>query len=196
MSKILQVHGKIVPHTTKDVDTDRIIPARFMKTVTFTGLGQHVFEDERQEMNGQHPFDQPHYQGASILLAGDNFGCGSSREHAPQALMDWGIKAIIAPSFAGIFAGNCRSNGVPCVLISQEELEKVKTVLEPQDHCSIDLLQKVLIVQKAGESKIFPISMPAADWDMLVTGKWDSLGTLLEANEAVDDTIKNIPYLL
>ena len=114
MQKIEQVTGRVVPLPLDDIDTDRIIPARYLRCVTFDGLGEHSFEDDRKQ-DPNHPFDDARFQGASILLAGSNFGCGSSREHAPQALIRWGIKALIAESFAEIFFGNCTANGVPCV---------------------------------------------------------------------------------
>ncbi|MFN9238126.1 MAG: 3-isopropylmalate dehydratase small subunit, partial [Planctomyces sp.] len=113
-SEIRSVSATAIPLLLDDIDTDRIIPARFLRCVTFDGLGEHAFEDDRRQ-DPHHPFDQPRFQKAGILLAGRNFGCGSSREHAPQSLMRWGIRAIIAESFAEIFFGNCNSLGIPAV---------------------------------------------------------------------------------
>lgn len=199
MSKINEVTGKVVPLPLDEVNTDRIIPARFMKTVTFIGLGEHVFADDREQKSGEHPFDLPKYQGSSILLSGVNFGCGSSREHAPQALMDWGIKAIIAQSFAGIFAGNCRANGIPCVTAKDWVYDTLLT-RSTQDlpiEVKIDI-EKMLIyilTTHSDEPAAFPCSMPSADRDMLIKGEWDSLSTLLESDQQIDQTIAKIPYL-
>jgi 3-isopropylmalate/(R)-2-methylmalate dehydratase small subunit len=129
MQQIEQVTGTGVPLLLDDIDTDRIIPARFLRCVTFDGLGEHAFEDDRRQ-DPQHPFDDPRYQGGSILVSGRNFGCGSSREHAPQALMRWGIEAVVAESFAEIFFGNCTSLGIPAVRASRGDLEKLSAWIE------------------------------------------------------------------
>src|SRR6478735_5127363 len=123
MQNITQVTGSGVPLLLDDIDTDRIIPARFLRCVTFDGLGDHAFEDDRSQ-DKSHPFDDAHYRKGSVLVAGRNFGCGSSREHAPQSLMRWGIKAIVAESFAEIFFGNCTANGIPCVGVSPDDAKK------------------------------------------------------------------------
>src|SRR3954468_23674620 len=138
--KIEQVAGRGLPLLLDDIDTDRIIPARYLRCVTFEGLGEHVFEDDRQQMPG-HPFDDPKFRGASVLIVGRNFGCGSSREHAPQALMRWGIKAIVAESYAEIFFGNCNSLGIPAVRASRENLEKLAAAVRanPATECVLDL---------------------------------------------------------
>jgi len=117
-----QITGRGIPVSGNDIDTDRIIPARFLKAVTFEGMGEHAFEDARKQ-NPEHPFNSPAYQGASVLVVGQNFGCGSSREHAPQALMRWGIRAIVGGSFGEIFFGNCVMLGIPCLVASQADLE-------------------------------------------------------------------------
>ena len=113
-----QIVGRGIPLPGNDIDTDRIIPARFLKAVTFASMGEHAFEDARKQ-NPEHPFNSPAYQGASVLVVGQNFGCGSSREHAPQALMRWGIHAIVGGSFGEIFFGNCTTNGIPCLAPSR-----------------------------------------------------------------------------
>ena len=121
---IKSVSGTGIPLMLDDIDTDRIIPARYLRCVTFDGLGDHAFEDDRQQ-DPRHPFNDSKFSGATVLVAGRNFGCGSSREHAPQSLMRWGIKAVIAESFAEIFFGNCCSLGVAAVTASRDELDKL-----------------------------------------------------------------------
>ena len=123
-NEIKSVTGTGIPLLLDDIDTDRIIPARFLRCVTFDGLGEHAFEDDRKQ-DPNHPFDKPQFQGAAVLIAGRNFGCGSSREHAPQSLMRWGIHAIIAESFAEIFFGNCGSLGIAAVRASREDLQQL-----------------------------------------------------------------------
>jgi 3-isopropylmalate/(R)-2-methylmalate dehydratase small subunit len=175
-----------------DIDTDRIIPARFLRCVTFDGLGEHAFEDDRlQDKN--HPFDKPQFQGAGILVAGRNFGCGSSREHAPQSLMRWGIKAIIAESFAEIFFGNCGSLGIPAVKASRADLEKLAAAIEGNPTLEITLDLQQLKVSAGNVS--FSVTMPDSARDALVTGQWDYLGRLLSAADQVAVHAKKVPYL-
>src|SRR5688572_16586674 len=128
MGKITQIDGRGIPLRGNDIDTDRIIPARFLVTVTFDGLDQHVFEDDRR--SAQHPFDDPRYQGASVLVVNSNFGCGSSREHAPQALQRWGIKAVLGESFAEIFFGNSAMIGMPCVTAAPTDVQAIMERVE------------------------------------------------------------------
>lgn len=175
-----------------DIDTDRIIPARFLRCVTFDGLGEHAFEDDRKQDPG-HPFNKPQFQGAGILAAGRNFGCGSSREHAPQSLMRWGIRAIIAESFAEIFFGNCGSLGIPALKAARADLEKLAAAIEknPKLEITVDLQQ---LKVAAGELS-FSVSMPDSARDALVTGQWDYLGRLLSAADQVTEHAKKIPYL-
>ena len=130
MTQIEQITGTGIPLVGNDIDTDRIIPARFLKCVTFDGLGEQVFADDRAALEGRHPFDQPQYQGATILVVNRNFGCGSSREHAPQAIARWGIKAVLGESFAEIFFGNCVAIGIPCLTATAEVVGQVQAALE------------------------------------------------------------------
>jgi 3-isopropylmalate/(R)-2-methylmalate dehydratase small subunit len=128
MTRISQIDGRALPIRGNDIDTDRIIPARFLVTVTFEGLEQHVFEDDRK--SSAHPFDDPRYAGAAVLIVNSNFGCGSSREHAPQALQRWGIKAVIGESFAEIFFGNSLMIGMPCVTAKAADIDALMDQVE------------------------------------------------------------------
>ena len=191
-SEIRSVTATAIPLLLDDIDTDRIIPARFLRCVTFDGLGEHAFEDDRRQ-DPHHPFDQARFQGAGILLAGRNFGCGSSREHAPQSLMRWGIRAIIAESFAEIFFGNCNSLGIPAVKSSRSDLEILAAAVEqtPTAHVTVDL---VSLTASVGNTTV-PVTLPESARDALVTGQWDYLGRLLSAADQVAQHASSIPYL-
>ena len=192
MQKIEQVTGTGVPLLIDDIDTDRIIPARFLRCVTFDGLGEHAFEDDRRQ-DPQHPFDDSRYKGGSILVSGRNFGCGSSREHAPQALMRWGIKAIVAESFAEIFFGNCTSLGIPAVRASRGDLEKLSAWIEhnPSQPLTVDLVGR----QVRFGSESAPLEMPESARQALVTGEFDFLGQLLAGESEIRRTASSLPYL-
>ena len=192
INEIRTVTARAIPLLLDDIDTDRIIPARFLRCVTFDGLGEHAFEDDRKQ-DSNHPFDKPQYQGAGILVAGRNFGCGSSREHAPQSLMRWGIKAIIAESFAEIFFGNCNSLGIPAVRASRADLSRLAAAIEANPGLSVTVDLTSLTV-KAGDIS-FSVTMPDSARDALVTGQWDYLGRLLSAADEVTAHAKKIPYL-
>ena len=192
MQQIQQVNGRAIPLPLDDIDTDRIIPARYLRCVTFEGLGEHAFEDDRKQ-DPKHPFDDVRFQGASILIAGRNFGCGSSREHAPQALIRWGIKALIAESFAEIFFGNCTSNGIPCVCVPTTAIQQLAAavVADPKVAVTVDI--ETLEV-RCGTLK-FPCTMPAGARSSLTTGQWDFLAQLVEAADEVRATAAKLPYL-
>lgn len=192
INEIRSVTARAIPLLLDDIDTDRIIPARFLRCVTFDGLGEHAFEDDRKQ-DANHPFDKPQFQGAGVLVAGRNFGCGSSREHAPQSLMRWGIKAIIAESFAEIFFGNCNSLGIPAVRASRTDLARLAAAVEanPAIEVTVDL---TTLTVKAGDVA-FSVAMPDSARDALVTGQWDYLGRLLSAADEVTAHAKKIPYL-
>lgn len=139
MSQVRTVSGRGISLMGNDIDTDRIIPARFLRCVTFDGLGAEVFADDRTQANGQHPFDQPQFQGAEILVVNANFGCGSSREHAPQAIAKWGIRAIVGESFAEIFFGNCVAMGIPCVTADAAIVKQLQEILTANPHTSVSV---------------------------------------------------------
>ena len=192
MAKIDQITGTGMPLLLDDIDTDRIIPARYLRCVTFEGIGEHAFEDDR-EQNPKHPFNDPRFANASILVAGRNFGCGSSREHAPQALMRWGIQAIVAESFAEIFFGNCTALGIPAVTAKRADLEKLAAAVgaDPSLTLTVDLLEMQV---HAGEEQ-YPIQMPASARKALTTGQYDFLAQLLEGEPQIRETAKSLPYL-
>lgn len=191
-NEIRKVTARGIPLLLDDIDTDRIIPARYLRCVTFEGLGEHAFEDDRRQ-DANHVFDQPQYRGAGVLLAGRNFGCGSSREHAPQSLMRWGIRAIVAESFAEIFFGNCNSLGIPAVRASREDLQRLAAVVEgtPETAVTVDL-EKLTV--SAGAVTV-SVALADSAREALVTGQWDYLGRLLAASDEVARHARTIPYL-
>ena len=193
MSQVKQVSGMGIPLRGNDIDTDRIIPARFLKCVTFDGLGEQVFADDRSALEGQHPFDQPQYQGASILVVNRNFGCGSSREHAPQAITRWGIQALIGESFAEIFFGNCVAIGVPCLTASPERINDIQKAVEadPTLPLTIDL---ATLAVKFGSSSA-SLSMPEGMRQAFMAGTWDACGQLVARAEAIRETAAQLPYV-
>lgn len=193
MSQIQQIAGRGIPVKGNDIDTDRIIPARFLRCVTFDGLGEQVFADDRQQTHGEHPFDQACYQGANILVVNANFGCGSSREHAPQAIARWGIQAIIGESFAEIFFGNCVAIGVPCVTVSPEDANALQAAIEasPTATMSVNLETMVAI---CGDRTV-SITMPEGARQSFMEGLWDSCGQLVDRAESVRETAVKLPYL-
>ncbi|ABX08212.1 3-isopropylmalate dehydratase small subunit [Prochlorococcus marinus] len=191
---ITLVKGKSIILKGNDIDTDRIIPARFLKCVSFDNLGENVFADDRKEKNGSHVFDIEENKGASILIVNKNFGCGSSREHAPQALMRWGIRAIIGNSFAEIFHGNCLSLGIPCVTLIENELSSLIESIENSKSkyfCSINLRKK--LIEFRNQSWKLKIEEGAAL--MLNSGNWDATSTLMSQKEKINLTKSTLPYL-
>ncbi|WP_460194453.1 3-isopropylmalate dehydratase small subunit [Thermosynechococcus sp. FA-CM-4201] len=191
MSKIERITGRGLPLRGNDIDTDRIIPARFLRCVTFDGLGEHVFADDRQ--SGQHPFDLPQYQGARILVVNANFGCGSSREHAPQAIARWGIQAIVGESFAEIFAGNCLAMGVPCLTAAPEQVQALQTLLEDQPATELTLDLQALTLT-AGD-QVIPLTMAESTRQMLLSGQWDACGQLLANRDKIHEVAARLPYV-
>ena len=193
MSEVKQISGKAIAVEGNDIDTDRIIPARFLRCVTFDGLGEYVFADDRAQTNGQHPFDQPQYQGAKILVVNNNFGCGSSREHAPQALSKWGIEAIVGQSFAEIFFGNCVAIGVPCVLASPEEVQQLQTLIKenPSANLTVDLSTMTV----TNDHLSVPVQMNEGSRQMFLNGTWDNCGQLISNAENIKVTASKLPYV-
>lgn len=186
-----QITGRVVPVRGDDIDTDRIIPARYLRTVTFEGLGEHAFEDDRS--GGGHPFDNPAYSGAAILVGNENFGCGSSREHAPQALMRWGLQAFVAQSFAEIFFGNCVSLGLPCLTVSAADADRLQSAIEADPSlevtCDIEA-QRITFGNDSIEAQV-----PAGPRKQFLDGSWDALGQLLDNPGDIDTAAARLPYI-
>lgn len=190
MKKIETIQGRAVPVSGNDIDTDRIIPARFLKEITFSRMGNYPFYDERYDSSGKptkdHPFNRDEYQGANILFANSNFGCGSSREHAPQSLVRWGIRAIVAESFAEIFAGNCIMLGTPVVTASAADIERLQrhAAEEPGEEYVLDIREGTI---SYGNTTV-EVSMPESRRSALLEGTWDSTSLLMSNAEAVKHT--------
>jgi 3-isopropylmalate/(R)-2-methylmalate dehydratase small subunit len=194
--KIQRIEGRALPLRGDDMDTDRIMPARFLKSITFEGLDAHVFEDDRLEAKRAarvHPFDEGKYQGASILVANRNFGAGSSREHAPQGLRRWGIRAIVAESFAEIFFGNSLMIGLACVTASAKDVATLMSLVEANANAMLAVDLKARTCQVEGTT--IPVSIPDHVRDTLMTGAWDTTGLLLDNYEQVNAVAAKLPYL-
>ncbi|MBI4361152.1 3-isopropylmalate dehydratase small subunit [Candidatus Micrarchaeota archaeon] len=195
-SKIQRMAGTAIVVRGDDIDTDRIIPARFLKAVTFDELGGKVFYDERFDANGQtknHPLNAPHAKQAKIGLVNKNFGCGSSREHAPQAIKRFGIQALVGESFAEIFASNCLAIGVPAVTASHDDVKKAMDFVEKNSGQPLELDVERGTLSVGGQ--FVSIALPAAAKKALVDGRWDFLQELLDAGERIEQTASKLPYL-
>ena len=195
------LEGRIVVVSGDDIDTDRIIPARYLKCVTFEGLAEGAFADDRLELEGSHPFDRPEHQGATILVVNRNFGCGSSREHAPQALMRWGIRAVVGESFAEIFFGNCLALGIPCLSGDHTTILALQqqALAEPAAGFQLDLVTAEIRGQApagAPESaQRWSLELAAGPRQMLLSGQWNATGQLLSHDEELRRTAARLPYL-
>ncbi|MFF8842755.1 3-isopropylmalate dehydratase small subunit 2 [Streptomyces sp. NPDC015127] len=194
--RVRSVSGTTVVLDGNDIDTDRIIPARFLKHLTFDALGNHVFEDDRKQDHARgvtHPFDDEARAGASILLAAKNFGCGSSREHAAQALYRWGVRAVIGESFGEIFRGNCGTIGLPCLTLSPEDAEAARAIgaADPDAVGEVDLEKGVF--RLAGRE--FEVEIAQSLREAFVNGTWDTLTELLKTSEKVSEAAARLPYL-
>ena len=190
---IVRVSGRGLVLRGDDIDTDRIIPARFLKCVSFDALGEQAFADDRTELAGKHPFDQEAHQGASILVVNDNFGCGSSREHAPQALMRWGIRAVIGVSFAEIFYGNCLALGIPCATADVDEIRKLQDAVQADPAAEWTLDLESLTLSDGATTQALALAGGALD--MLRSGQWDATGQLLARDAELTCTMAGLPYL-
>ena len=193
--RVVRVEGRALPLRGHDIDTDRIIPARYLRAVSFEGLEAHVFEDDRRAWTGPgaHPFDTPQYRYARLLVVNRNFGCGSSREHAPQAIQRWGIHAILGESFSEIFFGNSLALGMPCVSLSPADAAWLQDTVEaaPETPVALDLSTSTVT---AGE-RVLALSLPASARDAFLTGAWDATGLLLENFDAVESVARRLPYV-
>ena len=190
--KISQIEGKPIVLIGDDIDTDRIIPARFLKCVSFENLGESVFQDDRENLNGKHPFDLKSNIGSSILIVNSNFGCGSSREHAPQALLRWGIRAIIGESFAEIFYSNCIAIGIPCFTLPKELIKKIqKNSNQNNAFFKIDINKSILLTKNLSLN----LEIKNSSREMFLSGEWDATSTLLENLELIEKKMSNLPYL-
>ena len=189
--KLSTVVGKSLALFGDDIDTDRIIPARFLKCVNFDHLGKSVFADDRKNLNGSHPFDLEKNQGASILIANSNFGCGSSREHAPQALLRWGIRAIIGESFAEIFYGNCIAIGIPCFTLSKELIKNIQNEINQDSYLfQINIKESTL---KYASVKLY-LEIKDSSKQMFLSGEWDATSTLLANINFIEKKFDELPY--
>ena len=190
--KILQISGRCISLIGNDIDTDRIIPARFLKCVNFDSLGKSVFEDDRKNLKGSHPFDLKENQDSSILIVNSNFGCGSSREHAPQALIRWGIRAIIGESFAEIFYSNCIAIGIPCFTLPKKSIQDIQKY-----NLSKSLILEIDLKNSTAKSEDlnFNLEIKDSSKNMFLSGEWDATATLLKNSSLVERKFKDLPYI-
>jgi 3-isopropylmalate/(R)-2-methylmalate dehydratase small subunit len=189
--KILQISGKCISLIGNDIDTDRIIPARFLKCINFDSLGKSVFEDDRKTLKGRHPLDLEENKNASILIVNSNFGCGSSREHAPQALMRWGIKAIIGESFAEIFYSNCIAIGIPCFTLPKKSIQDIQKYIDNESlYLEIDLKNSLA----KSKDLNFILEIKESSRKMFLSGEWDATATLLDNARLVEKKYNELPY--
>ena len=196
MSEIKRIKGTAVPVYGNDIDTDRIIPARFLRCVSFEGLGEHAFEDDRagDKAKGKvHPFDDARFQGAKVLVANSNFGCGSSREHAPQAIYRWGVRAIVAVSYSEIFYGNTVAMGLPCVHVSLADSQAIQALVDANPKVEVEVDLEANAVRVAG--KEFSATVPEGPRKQFLTGGWDATSELLKDFEDIRAVAKKLPYV-
>jgi 3-isopropylmalate/(R)-2-methylmalate dehydratase small subunit len=199
LAAITRVAGTAVFVPGNDIDTDRIIPARFMKCVTFDGLGEFLFHDARRNDDGSakpHPLNDPRHAGATVLVVGSNFGCGSSREHAPQAIYRHGFRAIIGESFAEIFFGNCTALGIPCVTAAREDAHELARAIaaNPSLPVIVDVERRRVFLGLDG-AKQFPIHIPDTARDALISGHWDPIADLLEGADQIASRARSLEYM-
>ncbi len=191
LSRIRAVSGRALPLRGHDIDTDRIIPARYLRAISFEGLEQHVFADDRADP--AHAFNAPQYQGARVLLVNRNFGCGSSREHAPQALQRWGIHAIVGEGFSEIFFGNSVSIGLPCLTVTHDDVERLMRLVEADS--TTELAVDVDGLRVSTGDVAIPATMPSSAHEALKSGLWDGTGLLLADFDEVRALADRLPYV-
>ena len=192
IGKITQINGQCISLIGNDIDTDRIIPARFLKCVNFDSLGESVFEDDRETLKGKHPFDLEENKNATILIVNSNFGCGSSREHAPQALLRWGIKAIIGESFADIFYSNCIAIGIPCFTLPKKSIQEIQ-----KNEDNKFLFLEIDLENSFAKSKDLSLKLGIKESSrkMFLLGEWDATATLLENESLIENKCNDLPYV-
>ncbi len=196
LEKITRVKGKAVYVPGDDIDTDRIIPARFMKCITFDGLGEFAFYDVRKNEDGsdkKHPLNDPRHAGATILLSGSNFGCGSSREHAPQALHKAGFRGIVAESYAEIFFGNSTTLGIPCFTAERGQIREIAAAIDADPELVVELDVENETLRCGG--KEYRASLRDSARNSLLSGRWDPIAELLEGTEQVDEVARRLNYV-
>ena len=192
IGRFSQINGKCISLIGDDIDTDRIIPARFLKCINFDSLGKSVFDDDRKTLKGNHPFDLETNKGSSILIVNSNFGCGSSREHAPQALMRWGIKAIIGESFADIFYSNCIAIGIPCFTLPKASIKEIQKYIDRKNLIlEIDLVKSIA---KSNDLK-FNLQIKETSKKMFLSGEWDATSKLLDNEDLIEEKLNDLPYI-
>jgi 3-isopropylmalate/(R)-2-methylmalate dehydratase small subunit len=197
IERITRIVGTAVPLPGDNIDTDRIIPARYLRSVSFEGLEAHLFADDRVQADaqraGSHPFSNPAYRDVSILLVNANFGCGSSREHAPQAIRRRGIRAVVGESFSEIFFGNSVALGLPCVSVQPSAADELIRVVT--ENPALELTVDLAILTVAAGAQSFPITLPSAARDAFLDGTWDATGLLLDRYEEVEAVAARLPYV-
>lgn len=197
VEQIRRITGTALPLPGNNIDTDRIIPARFLRSVSFEGLEEHLFEDDRAQADvdrpGSHPFSNPAYRAASVLVVNANFGCGSSREHAPQAIQRRGIRAVVGESFSEIFFGNSVAIGLPCVSVSSEDADALIALVTANPRVTLDIDLDSLTVQAGDRSR--SISLAPAARDAFLDGSWDATGLLLYRFDEVEAVAARLPYV-
>lgn len=193
VERIVRVSGTALPIRGSNVDTDRIIPARFLRSVSFEGLEQHLFEDDRAQAGASHPASDPAYGAAELMFVNANFGCGSSREHAPQAIRRRGIRAVVGESFSEIFFGNSVALGMPCPTVTPDAAASLQASAErnPAAVFSLDLETMTI----STEGLVLPVQLPAAAREGFLDGSWDATGLLLERYEEVRAVAGGLPYI-
>lgn len=196
LEKITEIKGRAVHVPGDDIDTDRIIPARFLKCITFDGLGEHLFQDARKEADGSlkpHPLNEPKFEGATVLVSGANFGCGSSREHAPQAIYRYGFLGVIAESFAEIFFGNCTTLGIPCFCVSRDDRKKLGAAIEADPSIEVEMDVEKLEV-RAGDL-VLKATMRDSAQSGLLSGGWDPIAELQEGAPQIAKVAASLHYV-